>query len=284
MILILFLTIFAGACLLSQVFIQDVIPFFIRHYQQYRTKKTTKITRKLEDISLFWEKKKITFLFLAPPIFMGLGFLFLNNVLGLALGFVLGLVFPTLLIKIAIKRRLMNFQGQMLDALNILSASLKAGLSFIQAIEVLCEEMAPPISQEFNLVLKENKMGVVLDVSLDNLRKRIPLKEVDLTITSLLIARETGGELPKVLARLTETIRDNLKLKEKISTLTLQGRLQGIIMMALPFVFCYFLYKQNPEHLSIMWQSEKGRLLLFIAAGAQIMGMYLIRRISSTRI
>jgi tight adherence protein B len=182
------------------------------------------------------------------------------------------------------QRRIKKFQGQLVDSLMILSSSLKGGLSLIQSIEALCEEMPPPISQEFSLVVKENTWGVSLDESLRNLRRRMPLEEVNLLVSSVLVARETGGELTKVLSRLTETIRNNVKLKEKIATLTLQGRLQGIIMSFLPVVFTIFIYKQNPGHFDIMLETDMGRTLIIVAIFLQIIGIFFIKKISTMRV
>jgi len=165
----------------------------------------------------------------------------------------------------------------------IISSSLKAGLSFLQSIEVLCEEMPPPVSQEFGLILSENKLGISMELALKKLRQRIPTEEVNLIVTSILIARESGGNLPLVLSRLTDTIRDNLKLKEKIGTLTLQGRMQGIIMVLLPIGFAYFVYKQNPGHFDVMLQTDIGRKLLGLAIVLQIIGMIMIKKISTMK-
>jgi tight adherence protein B len=222
-------------------------------------------------------------LYLAPFVFGAAAFLLFRHIIFVILGFLLGFGFPAFMVRLAHQRRIKKFQSQLVDGLMILASSLKAGLSFVQAIEVLCEELPPPISQEFNLVLKENRWGLSLDESLKRLRQRLPLEEVNLMVSSILIARESGGELPKVFSRLTNTIRDNLKLKEKIATLTLQGRLQGLIMMFLPVGFAYFVYKQNPEHFLVMWQSQTGRMLLFLAVGLQVVGMFFIKRISTMR-
>jgi tight adherence protein B len=181
------------------------------------------------------------------------------------------------------RQRVHKFQGQIVDSLMILSSSLRAGLSFLQAIEVLCEEMPAPVSQEFRLVLHEQKLGRSIEDALGNLRKRMRLEETNLVVSSILIARETGGDLPRVLSRLADTIRDNLKLKEKISTLTLQGRLQGVIMAMLPFAFAYFIYKQNPGHFDVMLETELGRKLLAGAAILQIVGIILIKKVSTMK-
>lgn len=273
-------TLFLALYFLSDFFIEHGT----RYYDQIQSERTDKIKEQLEESFVFWEKKRLMLVYLSPVIFSAAGFILFRHVLAAAAGFLLGFAFPGFMVKIAYQGRIKKFQGQLVDAMVMISSSLKAGLSFIQAIEVLCEEMPPPISQEFKLVLKENKWGLSLEESLVRLRKRVPLEEVNLLVSSILIAREAGGELPKVLLRLTNTIRDNLKLKEKVATLTLQGKLQGLIMMCLPIGFGYFVYRQNPEHFVVMWQNPTGRLFLMVAAGLQIFGMILIKRISTIRI
>lgn len=267
-----------------QILTEKVIPPLLNIYQRSQDKRTAKITEQLEESFIFWEKKRLVILSFAPIIFAAVGLFLIKNIVGIILGILLGLAFPSIMLKTARQQRIKKFQSQLVDSLMILSSSLKAGLSFLQAIEVLCEEMPPPVSQEFKLILKENKWGISLEDSLKKLRVRIPLEEVNLLVTSILIARESGGEFPKVLTRLTNTIRDNMKLKEKIATLTLQGKLQGWIMMFLPIVFSIFVYKQNPEHFTVMLTTSTGKMLLIIAVVAQIVGMVLIKRISTIRI
>ena len=165
-----------------------------------------------------------------------------------------------------------------------MSSSLKGGLSLLQALEVLIEEMPAPMAQEIGLVVRENKMGVSLEDSLKHLNKRMNMEELNLVINSILVARETGGELTKVFSRLTTTIRDNRKLKDSIKTLTMQGRMQGLIMSVLPFLFIFWVINFNREHFDIMLQSEIGRTLLFIAGILQIAGMFLIRKFSAIKI
>lgn len=282
--ILILLTFFMAAYMLSDFFIKNSLPFFTGYYNKLQSKRTDQIKERLEESFVFWEKKRMMLVYLAPAIFAGVGFVLMQHILGAVLGFVAGFVFPGFMVRMAQQKRIKQFQGQLVDGLTMLSSSLKAGLSFVQAIEVLCEEMPPPISQEFKLVLKENKWGLSLEESLVRLRKRVPLEEVNLLVSSILIARESGGELPRVLIRLTNTIRDNLKLKEKVATLTLQGRLQGLIMMFLPIGFSYFVYKENPEHFIIMWQNSTGRLFLMIAIGLQVVGMIIIKKVSTIRI
>jgi tight adherence protein B len=280
--LIILFVFLASFTLLFYIF-DKIIPAISSKYSSLKQKREEKIVADLEEHFIFWEKKKLVLLGLSPVFFAGTGLLLTRNLLGVIIGFLLGLAAPNLMINFSKRQRIKKFQGQLVDCLMILSSSLKAGLSFVQAIEVLCEEMPPPAAEEFKLILKENKWGIPLEESLEKLRKRIPIEEVNLIVTSILIARESGGEFPRVLSRLTETIRDNAKLKEKISTLTLQGRLQGYIMMGLPFVFTFFVYRQNPEHFDVMLQTSMGKMMIIVAVALQLVGMFLIYRISKTK-
>ncbi|MBM3248769.1 MAG: hypothetical protein FJZ10_05080 [Candidatus Omnitrophica bacterium] len=282
--LIISLLVFLAVFLLSKFFVDIIVPDLINRYNQSQQKRLAKVTGNLEDSFIFLEKNKLAFLSLTPLLGAGFFFLLFRNVFWLMIGFLLGFTVPTVMTKMIKAGRIKAFEGQLVDSLMILSSSLKGGLSLIQAIEALCEEMPPPISQEFNLVLKENKWGVSLEESLRKLRQRIPLDSVNLLVSSVLVARETGGELTRVFSRLTDTIRDNLKLKEKVATLTLQGRLQGIIMSILPIVFVIFINKQQPDHFTVMWESDMGKKLLVAAVVLQILGMALIKKISTFKI
>ena len=284
MIFLITLVVFGAVFLIVRVTVEKIAPILFARYNQWQAKRVTSVTYSLEDSFIFLEKKKMMFLSVSPLVLAGAGFFLFQNLLGLIMGLLAGLALPTILTKVIRQRRLKAFQGQLVDSLMILSSSLKGGLSLVQAIEVLCEEMPPPISQEFGLILRENKWGVSLEESLRKLKKRMPLEEVNLMVSSILVARETGGELTRVFARLTETIRDNVKLKEKIATLTLQGRLQGVIMSLLPILFTVFMYKQNPEHFDIMLETDVGRILIGAAVLAQLMGMFLIKKISTPKV
>lgn len=281
--MIVYVIVFGAVVVLTFFAFEAAIPFFLNKYNKLREQSVIKFTEKSEDSFIFWEKKKMVLFYLFPFIFGGIGLILVQHVLGLFVGFVIGSIIPNAMISHAKKQRLKKFQSQIVDGLMIISSSLKAGLSFLQAIEVLCEEMPEPISQEFNMILSENKLGVSMEEALKKLRRRFPTEEVNLIVSSILISRESGGNLPVVLSRLADTIRGNLKLKEKINTLTLQGRLQGIIMMFLPIGFSYFVYKQNPGHFDVMLQTDMGRKLMFLAIALQIVGMILIKKISTMK-
>lgn len=284
MALPIYLLVFVGVFIFINIFVQKIAPVIIARYNKWQQKRLGKVTDKLEDSFVFLEQKKISLLSVSPVLFAAVLFLLFRNIVGLVIGFLMGLAMPSIMGGIIKQRRIRAFESQLVDSLMILSSSLKGGLSLIQAIEALCEEMPPPISQEFDLVLKENKWGVSLEESLRKLRDRMPLESVNLLVSAVLVSRETGGELTKLFSRLTDTIRDNLKLKEKIGTLTLQGKMQGVVMSILPIIFTFFITRQNPDHFNIMWENELGRKLVVAGIFLQVVGILLIKKISTLRV
>jgi tight adherence protein B len=261
--------------------ISQLLPIFLERASSLHTQKVAEAEKQLDKMFIQVNRQKLFLWYTITPLIMGvLGFLFLRS-LGLALlAGLVSFIFPSLIIRNLKAKRRARFQNQLSDGIMVLSSSLKGGLSLMQAIEVVVEEMPAPFSQEFGLVLRENKIGVPLEDSLKHMHERMHFEELDLVINSILVSKETGGDLTKVLARLAVTLRDNRKLKESIKTLTLQGRLQGIIMSVLPFFFVTWVISFNRSHFDIMFSSETGRVLLIIAVCLQVVGIFLIHKFS----
>ncbi len=278
---IIFILVFASIALVSS----QIIPFLLNKFQRPLDKKIVQTERQLDTMFVQVEKKKLILLYTLPSPILGIaGLIIFRNLFFALLGALAGFAFPPILIRILQARRKARFQAQLLDGILILSSSLKGGLSLLQAMEVLVEEMPAPISQEFGLVLRENKIGITLEESLKRLNERLNINELGFLVNSILVAKETGGDLPKVLGRLTVSIRDSQKLRENIKTLTLQGRLQGIIMSVLPFIFLGGVLSFSHGHFDIMLQTDTGRMLLFIAAILQMLGIFLIRKFSTLKL
>lgn len=259
----------------------QVIPIFMKNAERRLDKRVGKAAKQLDTMFVHIERDTLLLMYCLPPLILGgLGLLLFRNLILLFFGAVIGIGLPTMVIKMLHYRRRLRFEKQLVDGIQIMSSSLKGGLSLLQTIEVLAEEMPPPISQEFGLILRENKMGISLDESLLSLSSRMNLDELILLVNSILVAKETGGDLTKVLSRLTTTIRDNQKLRENIKTLTLQGRLQALIMSVLPFIFVTVVYTFNKHHFDIMFKTELGRILLVVAVALQALGMFLVHKFS----
>jgi tight adherence protein B len=277
----IFLFVFSAVFL----FFSQGFPFVAELLRKMQEKKVARTTKQLDAMFIEIKPEKLFLYNTVSPMALGLlCFLLTRNFIVTFVGVGLGLFLPTFIINTMRTRRKQRLQDQLMDALMILSSSLKGGLSLLQAIEVVVEESNPPLSQELGLVMRENKMGVSLEESLKRLNDRLGIEEVKLMTNSILVSRETGGDLTKVLSRLSTTIRDNRKLKDTIRTLTLQGRLQGLIMTVLPFIFVGAVVSINRNHFDIMFESEEGRLLIFGAVCLQVIGLVLIQRFSRARI
>ena len=256
-------------------------PAGARLVADFHAKRIKRDANVLNRMFLEVSKKKLALIYVLSPVVAGiLGFVLTQSPMLAAAAVAFGLVLPTLALKIMEKTRNAKFCRQLVDGLMVLSSSLKGGLSLLQAIEVLVEEMPAPINQEFALVLRENKIGVPLGESLEKLNKRIKSEELNLIITAIDIARETGGNLTEPFQKLMLTIRERDKLIGKVNTLTMQAKLQGVIMSFMPIVFGIAVYYLNPAFFKIMLQSQIGRSLLVAAGALELVGAYLLWKLS----
>jgi tight adherence protein B len=279
--IIILLLIFGSISLLAYQY----IPYFLRRYAAAQKKRTEKAGSQLDEMFIFTERKRLVRLFTITPLSLGLlGFIIMRNPLGLLIGVALGLISPPIIIRnMSISRR-RKFESQLVDALMLLVGVLKAGMSLNQAFEVLVEEMPAPISPEFALLVRENKMGVELGDCLAHLKQRMPIEDLGLISTAISIVRDTGGDLTEVLEKLVFTIREKKKLSDRVRALTIQGRLQGYIMMVLPVAFSIFIYFVSPNNFQIMLQDKVGRILLTCAIISEGIGIILIKKLSKVEV
>lgn len=177
------------------------------------------------------------------------------------------------------ERRLNKFNEQLVDALTLLSNSLKSGLNLSQGIQVLIQEMQNPISQEFGSVMSQEKLGRTLDEAFENMMERIPSDDLAIAINSILILRETGGDLSETFQTISETIRERRKIEGKIASMTAQGKMQGLILFALPFVLMFAMYHLNPTYILPLIKTELGWILIFIMLIFQTVGALWMRKI-----
>ena len=202
--------------------------------------------------------------------------LFGNFLIGL-IGAGLGAFVPTFLIKTIELRRRKRFVEQLVDTLVLLSSALRAGLTLRQAFEVVIEEMPSPTREEFTLILQQLKMGIPLEEALNRLRARIRNDDVDIVVISVLVARDTGGNVTEIFSNLAQMIREKKMLQRKVEVLTAQARWQGIIISAMPVFFVFFVINQNPHHFDIFFEDSTGQMLLTYAVISQVLGVVTMR-------
>lgn len=188
---------------------------------------------------------------------------------------------PTFVYRSIRNKRLKRFEQQLPDALAMISGAMRAGASLNIALEGMVKEQPAPISQEFELFLKEQRLGVEFEVSLKNMEKRIPIQDFSMLVTSLMINREVGGNLAETMETLGETLRRKQMMEGKIEGLTAQGKLQGIVMTGLPVFLGVLLYFMEPEAMSKLWTTTIGWIVLAIIVIMEGMGYFIINKITS---
>jgi tight adherence protein B len=186
---------------------------------------------------------------------------------------------PRVVLKRAAKQRLLRFDLQLLDALMSMSNSLKAGFSIIQSFEAIVQEGREPIAQEFDLLLREIRLGVKFEVASDNLMKRVPSEDLQIMLLGIETARQTGGNLTEVFDRLATVIRERMRIQGRIRSLTAQGRLQAWAVGLLPFVLALGVWFIQPDMMRAFVTSLAGVAMIGIMLVFELIGVLVIRKI-----
>ena len=149
---------------------------------------------------------------------------------------------------------------------------------------MVSKEMPDPISTEFRRTYEEQNLGLSIKIALDNMAERVPLLDLHLCITAIMIQRETGGNLSEILEKVATTIRERFRILEDLNTLTTSSRMSANVLCGMPVFIALAVSYINPEYMSIMWKTEKGHQLLLIACLLQGLGMAVIRKIMQIQI
>ncbi len=202
----------------------------------------------------------------------------LNLMLSLICGLVL-LVLPPFIFHHLKQKRLKLFIEQLPLMLSMLSSALKAGSGVQSALKTVVQEAPAPLSQEFGLVLREQRLGLSFDEALSNLSVRMPTEATYLVVSSLKIAAQTGGNLAEALERVANTLRAVKQIEDKIEALTSQGKFQAKVMVCLPIVLMFVLNIGDVQVLSMLWTTSTGWWVLAIIMLLEISGIIFIRKI-----
>lgn len=195
--------------------------------------------------------------------------------------FVLIAIMPGFMYRSMRKKRFKRFEEQLPDGLLMLTGAMRSGASLNIALEGLVKEQPAPLSQEFELFMREQRIGTDFDKSLTNMEKRVPIQDFAMVTSALRINREIGGNLAEILESLAETLRRKQQMEGKIESLTAQGKLQGIVMTGLPVLLGVLLYFMEPENMEKLWTTTVGYIVLGIIIIMEFMGYVMIRKITS---
>jgi tight adherence protein B len=201
-----------------------------------------------------------------------------NTIMSLLVGFAVGASpFAFVLAKRA--KRFGKFEAEMPDALDLMVGALRVGHSLNSALSLVSKECPDPVSTEFRICYDEQNYGLELRTAMDNLNTRMPLQDLKIVTTAILIQKESGGNLAEVLEKTGQVIRERFRLKRQIRTHTAQGRMTGIILTCLPIALGFLLYLVNPKTMSLLWTRDIGVKLMYISATMTVIGGLIIRKI-----
>lgn len=208
-----------------------------------------------------------------------LGALLFKNFLIVITMAVIGWVTPLFILNRNINKRLKKINSQLGDTIAILSNSLKAGHSFFQAVDSVSRELTGPMADEFAKLQKEISLGVNTEIALENMVNRVGSDDLELMVTAVLIQRQIGGNLAEVLDNISETIRQRIRAKGEIRTLTAQGRMSGWIISLLPFFLAIAISIISPQQMKTLISSPIGIIMIIIALLMEFMGIVFVRKI-----
>ncbi len=203
------------------------------------------------------------------------GYLMMHRELWAAiLGAVIGFQIPKMYLNSTAKKRINNFDNQLSDTLNLWVNSLRSGYSVLQGMEAIATELPPPVSREFERVVQEVRLGLGMEEALNNMYNRVPSEDLDLVITAVNIQREVGGNLAEILDTISYTIRERVRIKGEVRTLTAQGRISGWVVGLLPLALAGLLYMINRPYMTQLWAKDKPWLLPgYVPCGWAVIGI-----------
>lgn len=242
----------------------------------------------LTDLEIFLEQAKSswsvgTYLLLTIGVALGVGTLLLLfgfNVLIALAGAGFGAAIPYVIVVRRRNKRVRAFEAQFPEVIDLMARSARAGHAFQSGLQEVAEEMEDPAGEEFRQVFEEQRFGLPLQESLLGLADRISLLDLQMFVTSVLIQKETGGNLAENLDNLSRLVRDRFRFKRDVKTHTAHGRMTGSVLGIAPIGLAIVLTILSPEYLLPLWEEDVGRVLIAAAVGLQIIGFLVIRRMT----
>src|SRR5262249_42287366 len=182
------------------------------------------------------------------------------------------------------RKRLKTFASQLPDALELVARALRAGHSLGAGMHVVAEEMPSPICEEFGRVFEEQNLGISVEESLTSLCERVPNLDLRFFVTSVIIQRQTGGDLAEILDKIGYVIRERYRILGQVKALTGEGRLSGVVLIALPFVLFLVMLHLKADYVALLWTDPKGIKMSVIALAMQVVGALVIKKIIDIKV
>lgn len=281
------LPMFGIAVFFTFYFLADKV--LIRLYDGSQGKKSS-IMMHMKLLGMDVDEAKVTRMLLLSSFGVGTLFFFLtwpNIPVGIFLGIsagIAGFQVPPIIFKSLYEKRCNLFVDQMVDGLTIMANGIKSGSNPQQAMQRVVEIMGNPISAEFGQVITQTQFGQSFEEALTDLGVRIPRPDVQMLVVAINILKETGGNLSETFQTIVSTIRERQKLEKKISAMTAQGVMQGIIVTSIPFLLMGVFYALDPGHIMPMFTTTLGLVFLAAMLGLQLIGGIMIKKIVTIKV
>jgi tight adherence protein B len=182
------------------------------------------------------------------------------------------------------KRRFDAFSKQLPDALELIARALRSGHSLSSGLHVVIDEMPAPISTEFGMAYEQQNLGQSIDQALKSMLKRVPNMDLKFFVTAVVIQRQAGGDLAEILDKIGHIIRERFKILGAVQALTGEGRISGIVLMAMPIAIFIAVYQLNPDYMMTLFRDPMGKTMLAVAAGLQVLGAVVIKKIIAIKV
>lgn len=246
----------------------------------------------LFNLNLLFEQAEVTMstaAFLSICLGLGVGSASMVGLAGLnvMLAPVVGIFFaslPFFWLVFRRKRRFAKFAAQLPEALELVARALRAGHSLAAGFHLVSQEGSDPIASEFGRVFEEQNLGLPFEEALSNLCDRIPNLDLKFFVTAVILQRQTGGDLAEILDKIGRLIRERYAIWGQVQALTGEGRLSGIVLLALPPLLFITVYRMNPDYLSLLFTDELGKKMLVGGIVMQLLGALAIRKIVNIRV
>jgi tight adherence protein B len=249
-------------------------------YGTYRRRFTDRARNQLEGAFVFIDPERVLLVTVVGAVVIPtVLWLLTDDIVLPVVVAVLAVVLPSVAYALIHRRRRLKIVLQLPDVLLMLASSLRAGTSLQIALDLAIRETPAPLSQELAVVMREQRLGMALEEGLDTMARRLKLEEVDLVVTAMTIARDTGGNLAETLDRLAGTLRTKAIVEGKIRALTSQGKLQGIVVGALPLGMIFVLESMEPESMQPLFHTWWGWTVVGVIGVLEFVGFILIRKI-----
>jgi tight adherence protein B len=180
--------------------------------------------------------------------------------------------------------RLKKFAAQLPDALELVARALRAGHSLAAGMHVVAEEMPSPVADEFGRVYEEQNLGIPIEDSMRNICERVPNLDLRFFVTSVAIQRQTGGDLAEILDKIGYVIRERYRILGQVKALTAEGRLSGVVLIALPFLLFLVMLHIKPDYIQLLWTDPLGIKMAVGGLIAQILGALVIKKIVDIKV